>query len=83
MVQVDEKKIDLLAELELDALIALLKDEEAKKSPAVLARVRNFLKDNRLIADPTNTKVEKFARMGNAVEIPDFSFLDEGKGDIS
>ena len=48
MVKYDSKKLDQLAELELEALLAGLEDEEMKRSPAFLEKVRKFLKDNRL-----------------------------------
>lgn len=44
MVKYDSKKLDQLAELELEALLAGLEDEEMKRSPAFLEKVRKFLR---------------------------------------
>lgn len=44
--KIDPKKIDQIAELEVDAILEGLKDSELKKNPAFLEKVRKFLSQN-------------------------------------
>ena len=41
--------IDLLAGLEVETLLEGLQDEELRKNPHFLAKVRSFLKDNKVM----------------------------------
>lgn len=50
--QINQEQLDLIAQLEVDALIEGLQDEELRKTPAFLEKVRKFLKDNRLETTP-------------------------------
>lgn len=45
-IQLPQEIIDALAQGEADALLEGLKDEELRRNPAFLAKVRQFLKDN-------------------------------------
>lgn len=69
MVKYDSKKLDQLAELELEALLAGLEDEEMKRSPAFLEKVRKFLKDNRLETTPDNPKLPQFQKITEELPI--------------
>ena len=44
--------LDQLAELEVNALIDGLHDEELRRTPTFLEKVRRFLKDNKLDTTP-------------------------------
>lgn len=70
MVNVDDKLVDELATLEINALINALKDPELRKNPQILARARSFLKDNRLIANPGLPLAGKVKEA--VLEVPDF-----------
>ena len=50
--QINQEQLDLIAQLEVDALIEGLQEEELRKTPAFLEKVRKFLKDNRLETTP-------------------------------
>lgn len=69
MVKYDSKKLDQLAELELEALLAGLEDEEMKRSPAFLEKVRKFLKDNRLETTPDNPSIPKLQKVTEELPI--------------
>lgn len=69
MVKYDPKKLDQLAELELEALLAGLEDEEMKRSPAFLEKVRKFLKDNRLETTPDNPKLPQLQKITEELPI--------------
>ena len=43
--------IDLLAGLEVETLLEGLQDEELRKNPHFLAKVRSFLKDNKVLTN--------------------------------
>ena len=45
-IKMPQAMIDALAQGEADALLEGLQDEELRKNPAFLAKVRQFLKDN-------------------------------------
>lgn len=61
--------IDNIAELETYALLDGLKDEELRKNPAFLEKVRKFLKDHKL--ETTDNLVTIVAK-ANEKEIPIF-----------
>lgn len=70
MVKVSEELIDKLAQMEVDALLDALKDPELRKDPSVLARVRSFLKDNKMVTTPETPGVAKIKKA--TMEIPYF-----------
>lgn len=74
MVKVDEKLVDQIAQLEVNALIKALNDPELSKDPAILARARTFLKDNKLVTTPETPGVAQIKKA--TVELPDFSEMD-------
>lgn len=76
MVKVNQELVDKIAELEVDALIKALEDPELRKDPAILARARTFLKDNKLVTTPETPGVAQIRR--NTIEIP--NFVDEMGG---
>lgn len=65
--------IDNIAELEAYALLDGLKDEELRKNPAFLEKVRKFLKDNKL--ETTDNLVTIVAK-ANEKEIPIFDEVE-------
>lgn len=71
MVKYDPSKLDQLAELELEALLEGLEDEEMKRSPAFLEKVRKFLKDNRLETTPENPKLPQLQKVTKELPIFD------------
>lgn len=52
LMKIDQEQLDLIAQLEVEALIEGLKDEDLRKTPAFLEKVRKFLKDNKLETTP-------------------------------
>lgn len=70
MTKVDQELLDKLAELEVDALLDGLNDEDLRKNPAFLEKVRKFLKENKLVTTPETPGVQPLKR--NVNEIPDF-----------
>ena len=71
MVKYDPSKLDQLAELELEALLEGLEDEEMKRSPAFLEKVRKFLKDNRLETTPDTPKLPQLQKVTKELPIFD------------
>ena len=71
---IPQELIDHLATEEVQALLEGLEDEEQRKNPAFLAKVRQFLKDNELKTTPETT-----APLVTMVtkELPDF--LDDAE----
>nr|DAN67034.1 MAG TPA: hypothetical protein [Caudoviricetes sp.] len=80
MAKLDPKTLDLIAELEVDALLEGLHDEDLRKSPAFLEKVRKFLKENRLITQPQTQGVQELEK--EVHHIPDFDPFDlmDGNG---
>lgn len=74
MVKIDEKLVDKIAQLEVDALITALSDPVLSKDPSILARVRNFLKDNKLVTTPETPGVAQIKKA--TIDLPDFSEMD-------
>lgn len=74
MPKVDSKLVDQMAELEVQALLEGLDDPELRKNPAFLAKVRQFLKDNRL---ETTAETPGVAKLQKQV-IEDIPIFDDG-----
>lgn len=68
-VKLPQELIDALAQGEANALLEGLRDEEMRKNPAFLGKVRQFLKDNDFV---TTTEVEGIRSIVHEVnKIPD------------
>lgn len=61
--------IDSMAQAEADALLEGLQDDELRKNPAFLAKVRQFLKDNDFVTTTETEGVEEIIR--DVHNIPD------------
>lgn len=72
--KIDPKLLDKLAEEEVQALLEGIQDEELKRNPAFLAKVRQFLKDNDLKTTPETT--EPLVRQITK-QLPDFGEDDD------
>lgn len=66
--------IDNIAELEAKALLDGLNDEELRKNPAFLEKVRKFLKDHKL--ETTDNLVTIVAKAEVGKEIPIFDEVE-------
>ena len=66
--------IDNIAELEAKALLDGLNDEELRKNPAFLEKVRRFLKDHKL--ETTDNLVTIVAKAEGGKEIPIFDEVE-------
>lgn len=71
--QIDEKLLDALAIGEVNALLEGLEDPELRRNPAFLAKVREFLKQNKLQTTPETEGVSTLKKV-NLEEIPTFDF---------
>ena len=71
-VKIDQELLTKLSEAEAQALRDGMNDDELVRSPAFLGAVRRFLKDNKLVAQPEDPKVQAIQRKTS--EIPDFDF---------
>lgn len=70
---IPQELIDRLATEEVEALLEGLEDEEQRKNPAFLAKVRQFLKDNDF---NTTIEIEGVKEVKQeASKIPDFMEL--------
>lgn len=70
---IPQELIDRLATEEVQALLEGLEDEEQRKNPAFLAKVRQFLKDNDF---NTTVEIEGIKEVKQeASKIPDFMEL--------
>lgn len=74
MAKIDQKMLDLLASLEVDALLEGLQDPEIRKNPSFLEKVRKFLKDNQLVTTPETHNVKRLQK--EVAEIPIFNDLE-------
>ena len=74
MAKIDQKLLDLLASLEVDALLEGLQDPEIRKNPSFLEKVRKFLKDNQLVTTPETNNVKRLQK--EVEEIPIFDDLE-------
>lgn len=73
---IPQELIDRLATEEVQALLEGLEDEEQRKNPAFLAKVRQFLKDNDF---NTTVEIEGVKEvMQEASRIPEFMELVKG-----
>lgn len=70
---IPQELIDRLATEEVQALLEGLEDEEQRKNPAFLAKVRQFLKDNDFNTTVEIEGVEEVKQ--EASKIPDFMEL--------
>lgn len=70
--QIDEKLLDKLAIGEVNALLEGLDDPELRRNPAFLAKVREFLKQNKLQTTSETQGVHKIQKV--VEEIPTFDF---------
>lgn len=70
--QIDEKLLDKLAIGEVNALLEGLDDPELRRNPTFLAKVREFLKQNKLQTTPETQGVHKIQKV--VEEIPTFDF---------
>ena len=70
--QIDEKLLDKLAIGEVNALLEGLDDPELRRNPAFMAKVREFLKQNKLQTTPETQGVHKIQKV--VEEIPTFDF---------
>lgn len=68
--QIDEELLDKLAIGEVNALLEGLDDPELRRNPAFLAKVREFLKQNKLQTTPETNGVKKIQKV--VEEIPTF-----------
>ena len=50
--KINQELLDKIAEMEVKALIDGLQDEELRRTPTFLEKVRRFLKDNKLDTTP-------------------------------
>lgn len=73
--QIDEKLLDKLAIGEVNALLEGLDDPELRRNPAFLAKVREFLKQNKLQTTPETQGVHKIQKV--VEEIPTFDFYGQ------
>ena len=53
---------DQMAELEIKALLEGLSDEELRRNPSFLEKVRKFMKDNRLETTPETPGVQQIQK---------------------
>ena len=72
---IDPKLLDLLAKLEVDALLEGLQDPEMRRNPSFLEKVRKFLKENRLRTSPETPGIKKIQQ--NVEDIPIFNDIEE------
>lgn len=75
MAKVDPKILNLIAELEVSALLDGLQDPEIRKNPSFLEKVRKFMKDNQLVTTPETNNVKKLQE--KAEEIPIFDDIGD------
>lgn len=63
-----------MAELEVGALLAGLKDEDLRRNPAFLEKVRKFLKENNFKTTPETEGVAEIEK--KVVDIPVFEVIE-------
>lgn len=73
MVKVDQKLVDQMAELEVQALLDGLNDPEMRRNPAFLEKVRKFLQQNNLKTTPETPGISQLQKV--TTEIPTFEDL--------
>lgn len=79
--RIDEKLLDEMAQMEVSALLDGLKDEELRANPAFLARVRQFMKENKLQTTP-ETEGMKELKKQVTTDIPVFDDIVEGGSNV-
>lgn len=79
--RIDEKLLDEMAHMEVSALLDGLKDEELRANPAFLARVRQFMKENKLQTTP-ETEGMKELKKQVTTDIPIFEDIAEGGSNV-
>lgn len=77
--KIDPKLIDQMAELEVSALLDGLRDEELRRNPAFLEKVRKFLSQNNLGTEPDTAGVKAIKKL--TTEIP--VFKDVGNTEVN
>lgn len=70
MSTIDEKLLDEIASLEVNALLEGLKDPDLRRNPAFLEKVRKFLAQNKLQVTPETEGVQKIQKL--STQIPTF-----------
>ena len=70
MIKVDEKILDQVASLEVEALLEGLQDPELRRNPAFLEKVRKFLQQNKLQTTPDTEGVYNIQKY--VEKIPEF-----------
>jgi hypothetical protein len=70
LAKIDEKLLDLMATLEVQALLDGLQDPDLRANPSFLEKVRKFLKENKLQTTPETPGVTKVQQ--SMEDIPDF-----------
>ena len=68
-IKMPQALIDSMAQAEADALLEGLQEDELRKNPAFLAKVRQFLKDNDFVTTTETEGVEEIIR--DVHNIPD------------
>ena len=74
MANVKQELIDEMAELEVGALLEGLKDEDVRRNPAFLEKVRKFLKENNFKTTPETEGVKEIEK--KVVDIPVFEVIE-------
>lgn len=70
--RIDPKILDKLAQMEVDALLDGLADEEMRKNPSFLEKVRKFLQQNDLKTTPQTSGVSSIQK--ETLDIPEFDW---------
>lgn len=71
---IDEKLLDKLAEMEVEALLEGLQKEHLRENPAFLEKVRKFLSQNKLKTTPETPGISKIKKI--TAEIPIFDDIE-------
>lgn len=66
---IDEKLIDKIATLEVEALLEGLQDSELRKNPAFLEKVRKFLAQNKFQTTAETPGVDKIKKSVEAIPV--------------
>lgn len=69
--KVDPELLDIIAELEVQALLEGLRDPEKRTNPAFLEKVRKFLQQNQLTTTPETEGINKIKKL--TTTIPTFN----------
>ena len=74
LANVKQELIDEMAGLEVGALLEGLKDEDLRRNPAFLEKVRKFLKENNFKTTPETEGVAEIEK--KVVDIPVFEVIE-------